>query len=292
MSMDFLKSLHRRTIGISKDDQVMARKGFVSGGDGSPAIIHPSPDTVAIFDDFIGDTGRGPLTNNTDPYWRAINNDTGLAGSSVVLVPGTNGIARITAGTTPVAQTKVAINQNLAWKGNQGSIPSDNKHGVRLSARLKVSGWKDTGQSTATAWVGFTDTLTTTEVPVADTGGAVVSTATDAVGISFSSNPTATYTGWTAYAVNNDVNATPVNLDTGVAANIYDTVEVEIHHGVSDTGGTASFFVNGVRLGTIPSPVQMGVALTPTVMIWGDTGGGVALDLDWINVSAPRDTGA
>ena len=53
MSIQMLKGVHRRAIGISKDDQLMGPSGLVSGGDGKPAIVLPGPETVALWDDFL-----------------------------------------------------------------------------------------------------------------------------------------------------------------------------------------------------------------------------------------------
>jgi hypothetical protein len=290
MSISILKGLHRRVLGLSKDDQVIAYKGFVSGGEGKPVIVHSSPDTVAVFDDFIGDTGRA-IRGNTDPNWRVVDGDTGTdTGSNVVVAPGTSGILRISLGDTPKADARMGITQNLAWKGNQGSIPTDTKNGLRMGARLKAHWTNDTGNNSINVWMGFTDTLDATEIPVIDTGGAIVSPATNAVGIGFASKGGGD-TGWVGYAVNGNTDRTPVVLDTGVTMGIYDTLEVEVHHGISDTGGTATFYVNGVAAGSIASPIAMSTALTPTVLVWGDTGGAQYVDVDWINVSAPRDTG-
>ena len=62
MTINILKGLHRRMLGISRDDQVMATQGFVSGGEGQPAFCHPSPGTVALIEDFLAamETGMPP----------------------------------------------------------------------------------------------------------------------------------------------------------------------------------------------------------------------------------------
>lgn len=295
MSTKMLKSIHRRILGITKDDFILAKRGYAAGGERKPTIMLPgSPDTVAIWDDFIGDTGRD-LSSNTDPYWRLINGDTGAHDTgtnqaSVDVKPGTSGIVRITNGTNPKPDARLGLTGSLCWKGNQGSGPTTAKNGLRMGARVKMHGFHDTGNSDVNVWIGFTDT-TASEVPVMDTGGAVVSTATNAFGIAFNSRAAGGDTGWVGYAVNGGTDRTPVVLDTGVKDNVYDVVEMELHHGPSDTGGTVTFYVNGEPKGSIASPVAMNVALAPQILVWGDTGGGQQVDVDWINVSAPRDTG-
>lgn len=300
MSISWLKGIHRRMLGISVHDQIMAKNGYVAGGDNKPAIVLPgNPDTVAIWDDFLGDTGKDFRLNQYD--WRVLDGDTGTdTGSNVKLQAATSGVLRITNGDTPITQTKMGITGALQWKGNQGSGPNDNKNGLRLGCRLKIgdiSGdtgtaeLKDTGNSNVNVWIGFTDTLAA-EVPVMDTGGALVSVAANAFGVGFGSRTTGGGdTGWVAYAVNGGTDLTPVVLDTGVTPNVYDVIEMELHHGHSDTGGTASFYVNGIPAGSIAAPVAMNVALAPQILVWGDSGGGVQVDVDWVNVSAPRDTG-
>lgn len=284
MSIPFLKSLHRRALGISQFDKIIARKGFVSGGEGGPAIVHPSPNTAAQFDDFIGDTGRTALLAANTDQWRLFNGDTG--GTAIAaLQPSTNGVLRFDQGPNPVEQIKFGISGGLNWKGNMGSIPSDNKDPVRVAATVRL---EDTGASLVNMWVGFTDTLVA-EVPVMDTGGAVVSVASNAVGIGYSNRGEGD-TGLVGYAVNGDTDRTPVVLGSYTEGR-YVTLEVAIHHGPSDTGGTATFYVDGVPKGSIASPVAMNVPLAPQVLFWGDTGGSATIDIDWVNPSGPRDTG-
>ena len=277
-------SLHGKRAYVTQNDQVGARNGFVAGGLDKPGIVLPgSPDTVAIFDDFLGQATR-PIAAGTDMYWLPVDGDSGGT-AAVGVVAGTSGILRLNLGATPVDQVKMGINQALSWKANQGPSAKPTDQGLRLACRLKTAGWHDTGNSTLNVWVGFTDSVDGSEVPVHDTGGAIVSVATDAVGIAFGSRATGGDTGWVGYAVKTDVDAAPVVLDTGVTAGEYDVLEVEV------LNDKAYFWVNGRKSGSIDSPVAAGVALTPAILAWGDTGGGVTVDVDWVNVSAPRDTG-
>lgn len=145
MSVPILKGIHRRVLGLSKDDQIIGRNGFVAGGEEKPGIVLPgSPDTVAVFDDFIGDTGRA-IRGNTDELWRAIDGDTGTdTGSNIVVTPATGGVLRITNGDTPKADARLGITGSLSWKGNQGAGPDDRKNGLRFGVRLKATGFHDT----------------------------------------------------------------------------------------------------------------------------------------------------
>jgi hypothetical protein len=282
-----LKSVLGRSLWLAEENHVVAKDGFAAGGDGKPSILIPgNPDYVAVFDDFLGDTGRD-LTLGTDANWRIVDDDTG-ATSKPVITNLTGGVLRFPGGTPTPVQVKRAVKGGLCWKGNQGSIPTDGKGGLRLGARVKIDDIKDTGFGRGTYWVGFTDTLAN-ELPVGDTGGVLISIATNAFGVLWSSAQQGD-TGFVAHAVNGGTDATPVPLGVSPAAGVYSTIEMELHHGPSDTGGTATFYIDGVAKGSIPGPVAMNVALSPTVIHWGDTGGTV-LDIDWIAVSAPRDTG-
>jgi len=277
-------SLHGSRAYLTKDDQIGAAGGFVGGGGmpGRASIALPgSPDIVALFDDFVGDTGRS--LDNTDPTWRIFKADTGAV---VSIRNSTGGVLRLATGATPTEQAKLGISAAMQWKGNQGAGPNDGKAPVRLAARVRIS---DTGFTKCAMWMGFTDT-NVAEAPVIDTGGAIVSVATNAVGIGFSNRGSGD-TGLVAYAVNGDTNRTPVVLDTGYTLGKYVDLEVAIHHGPSDTGGTATFYVNGEPKGSISSPLGMAIPLAPQILFWSDTGGMALLDIDWVNVSGPRDTG-
>ncbi len=296
------KSLHGIKAFVGPNNILFGRNAIATGGREKPMVVLPgSADTVAIWDDFIGDTGISTRTNTGN--WRVLDGDTGTdTGSNVFVTPGVGGVLRIQVGDTPKDRAIMGITGGLMWKGNQGSGPTDNKNPLRFGCRLKIGDFggdtgtheiHDTGGHNVNVWVGFTDTIAG-EVPVIDTGGAVISNANNAVGVAFSSSRVtrgAGDTGWVAYAVNGTATLTPLVLNASPVANVYDTIEIELHHGYSDTGGTATFYINGSSAGSIAAPLAMNVALAPQILMWGDTGGGTTVEVDWINVSAPRDTG-
>jgi hypothetical protein len=302
MSIGILKGLHRRVFGISKDDQIVAPSGFVAGGEGKPAIVFPAPDTVAIHDDFHGGAyGTGAAdTGEAGDFFLAKCTDTGVKGS---LVDATNGVFRITSSATittatPAGSSKSIVGKALAWKMNQG--PNNGAGRLRMSARIKASDYPSkTSGDWSGIFVGFTDALTH-EVPMYDTGrggdsgASAVSPASDAVGFLWG---TGGDTGWRGVSATsgsggaNDSGDQQVTLTTvRPTANEYVTLEVELLRAAGDTGGRADFYINGQLKGRINSPVNPTVALTPVVSFY-DTGGANTFDIDWINVSAPRDTG-
>lgn len=280
-------SLHGKRAFISPHDQVVARNGFVAGGDDKPAIVLPgSPDTTAIFDDFYAGVGAD-LTGDTGTagqYFITRKGDTGTTG---LLATGTSGIFRFTpttTATTPsVAGTTFGmVGPSLSWKPNQGPGPYSGR--LHIGARIKKSTF--TGGEHG-VFIGFTDTVSA-EMPVFDTGGtADGAAATNAFGIGWNLGGD---TGWIGYGVDGDV-AQQVQLTTVTpTANTYVTLEAIFSRGQGDTGGTATFYVDGVPKGRIDNPCNSSSGLTPCVYGY-DTGGASQLDIDWVNVSAPRDTG-
>jgi hypothetical protein len=281
MSVKKQVSLHGLRAFLSPNDDLVAKGTHATGGEGKPTIILPgSPDYVATWDDFV-DTGN--------IAWTSLEGDTGNSQGSQAF---TNGVWRLTMGDTlTAAPSNVNVfNQRKIWKANQSF---DAKYGrLRMGARVKIGTVSRDSPDRVSVFVGFTDTGGT-EMPLYDTGGGLVTVAADAVGIAFGSRGD---TGWWAASAKSTAGDSgdggPVVLDTTTTTNVWDVLEIEVHRGISDTGGTATFYVNGIPKGTIISPVNTATALIPVIaMFQEDTGGGNTLDIDWVNVSAPRDTG-
>ncbi len=307
MSLQKQVSLHGRRAFVTSDDILCGQGGLAAGGAGKPTIVFPGPDIVAVFDDFLGDkgglgvvdtgkvvpsstvtTGQIYDTGTAGHFFITRKGDSGLTGT---LVAGTNGVFRLTSSETITTATVAGssagiVGPQLAWKANQG--PGGTTGRLRMGARIKQDLYV-TATGKQGLFLGFTDS-TAAEVPMHDTGGtADMATATDAVGFMWSTDGD---TGWRGMAVNgNTVQEITGGLTTTTPTdNKWTTLEVEIHRGISDTGGTATFYIDGVVKGAITSPLATSVALTPAIYIT-DTGGVGKLDIDWVNVSAPRDTG-
>lgn len=275
MSMSVLKGIHRRMLGITKDDQVIARSGFVAGGSDRPAVVFPGPDTVALMEDFIGYSDTGVTTRYND-IWAVGFTDTGQALPASGVTPLTNGVFRMTSSATS-AQTPEggvqSLNGALNWKANQGRL--------RMSARLKIATLA--GNS---VFVGLADTGGT-EMPAYDTGGGIITPAADYVGFICSGEGGSTQQAWRGVSgkAGTDQSAT---LSVTPVANVYNTLEVE----VDASGNNAKFYVDGILKGHIQSDaVTATVALAPGVWRANTDGAANAVDIDWINVSAARDTG-
>lgn len=297
-----LKSLHGQSAYLSAEDILVGNVAVGAGGQkGKASVILPgSPDYTAIWDDFHGsysgltavDTGGKITIQDTGHAGLYFNVVVADDGSSSAIVAGTNGIYRFTGSATangaPTDSERGMVGKTLNWKADQG--PGQGGH-LRLAARIKRNKYAAHGGTSCGAlFVGFTDVLTV-EFPIWDTGAADtggVTQASDAVGIIWTANGD---TGFVGCAIAGDVEKALVPLtNTAPTANEWVTLEVEISSGTSDTGGLATFYVDGVAKGQIVGPVTSNVALAPCIYHW-DTGSSDVLDVDWINVSAPRDTG-
>lgn len=288
MSMSILKGIHRRMLGIGVRDEVIARSGFVAGGDDRPAIVLPgNPDTVAFFDDFLGDL--------IADEWTVLKTDTGITTAAIANI--TNGVFRFGGSETqPVVADAgaQALTQGLfkQWKADMGG----RKNGrLRLSARVKSANISTTAEAgRAHIFVGFSDSGGL-EVPAYDTGAGVISQASDLVGFLFAPSAASAPSNWqciSAKSTAGDSGDQLVASGVGPTANVYDALEVEVRSGNSDTGGAAHFWINGRKVGVINSPVGSGVALTPWIGTWmQDTGLATSFDIDYVAISSPRDTG-
>lgn len=261
-------SLHGRKAGISEDGELVATGGLVSGGNDKPAIRYLSSQFVAVEDDFLGDTGSQQWVRNAGT-------DTGAHIVQGRLTGVTNGVFRMLSGTgyASFAETIASINRGVRFKANQGD--------VRMYARVKIP-----TITSVSAFIGFTDDTGTAEPPIwEDTGsGAAVSTASNAAGFLF--DTANSHTAWQAVGVAADVDATPVDLESGPTANVYEDLEV-----VLDTGGNATFYRNGAYVGKLTDAVTPTTGLVPVFSVWPHSVAARSLDVDAFAVSARRDTG-
>jgi hypothetical protein len=142
-------------------------------------------------------------------------------------------------------------------------------------------------------FVGFSDTGGA-EMPAYDTGAGVISQAANCVGFLLSPGGD---TGWSLVSAKSTAGDSGDQLAVAGSSyvptsNVYQTLEVEIRSGNSDTGGAAHFWIDGKHVGSINSPVNSATALTPWIgQFPQDTGYAGNLDIDYINISQPRDTG-
>lgn len=289
MSRSMLKGIHRRSLGIGNSDEVLAPQGFVSGGDGQPSIFHPAHATVAFFDDFLGDL--------LGDEWASVKGDTGLTGVAIANV--TNGVARVAGSETITAvapESCAALTAGLfkQWKADMGGRKGGR---LRMAVRVKAGTIStDAEGGRHHLFVGFSDSGGA-EMPAYDTGVGVISQAADLVGFLYAPTSASYSNTWQMIAAKStagdsgDLQAVPSPVVAPVS-NVYQTLELEVRNGAGDTGGAAHFWINGKKVGSINSPVGSGIALTPWIGGFvQDTGFALAVDIDYVAISAPRDTG-
>ena len=267
-------SLHGTRAFVTTDDLLVGRAGIAAGGNDKPLIVLPgSPDTVAIFDDFLGDLVKAE--------WIVGSSDTGQVGAVLATsaVSATNGVLRLTSSATSTqtpAGGAQSINTPPNWKANQGRL----RFGCRLKTGVLAGN---------TVFAGFTDTGGN-EIAAYDTGGGIITPAADYVGFIWSGEASTTEQAYRCVAgkAGTDQVGTPTTAITPTA-NVYDVLEVELP--LKD-GGTANFYVNGKPYAQIASSaVTATVALGAGVWRANTDGAADSVDIDWINVSAGRDTG-
>lgn len=283
MSRSMLKGIHRRHLGVTPRGMVQAPQGFSAGGDGTPTVDFPSHDVCALFDDFLGDL----LADE----WAVVTGDTGTA-STRALVTGTNGVFRIQNEVTPLAAPgeNHAITQGLFknWKPN--ASPNGRDGNLRMVARVKIEAASTVKRQNV--FIGFSDSGGA-EMPAYDTGGGVISNAADLVGFLLGPNGSQGLK-WqlvSAKSTAGDSGDQLVVSTVSAQSNIWQTFEIDWRANPSDTGGRATFYINGKAVGSIDSPVGSAVALTPWVGFWQQDTGQRFLDIDYIGISGLRDTG-
>ena len=269
-------SLHGQRVYVTPDDKIVSKSAFVAGGErshgrrGGNIVLPGSPDTVAQFDDFLGDL--------VADEWAYLEADTGGTGA---IIAGGGGVFRLTpsatSATTP--QGAVALNGGLLgqWKAEQGNL--------RMAARVRISALN----GSQNVFVGFTDSGGL-EMPFYDTGGGLISNATDGVGFMYGGSGS-TGTTWQGVGVKADTDATAVACDAP-SAGLWDVLEVRVGDtGNGADGDKAYFYQNGVLKGSMVSPLTGSTALIPSVYTFARDTGAFNVDVDYINVSANRDTG-
>lgn len=278
--------IHGRRLYLTRDDKTVARSAFVTGGDAAPnsnkggSIVVPgSGDTVAMFEDFLASDTGGQFNG-----FARVNGDTDTGASGTVSRQSmVNGVMRVSFAGTPLNAPSTALGLVKShggiknWKANQGNL--------RFGARVKLP-----SLASVNAYIGFSDSGGS-EMPAYDTGGGVLSNMTDGIGFLYN-NLASSSTNWQGIATKGDADQTVVG-STGQAptANVYDVLEIVLSQ---DSGQTATFFVNGTKLGTtgtLSNPIDATKGLAPGVWVFGCDTGTIQVDVDWIAVSANRDTG-
>lgn len=261
---NILKSIKGRLLGLGPDGELICPGGFVAGANGSQFAL-PTPTKVSYFDDFIGDA--------LDARWNIVEGTDSATSDAAILAGGIGGIVRFTTGDagTGLAADLIQMTQALQWQASNG--------GLFVEARFKLS------QITESyLFLGFTDVVTL-EAPIISAGSAntITTTATDALGFMWDTRMT-TDDIWLV-GVANDVDATLQDSGFALVADTFITLRVEV-----TAAGVASFFRNGIQVGTVMSgAVTPAVDLTPTFAVGKlSTATSITSDLDYIAVGMNR----
>ena len=122
-----------------------------------------------------------------------------------------------------------------------------------------------------------------------DTGG--IAAVSNAVGFLFGENADTGVRGVSARDGATGRQAVTLTT-TAPTVNKYQVWELELTRGISDTGGQVNFYIDGALKGSISSPLASNEPLVPGVWVMASDTGAPVIDVDWIGVSGPRDTGS
>lgn len=263
-----LTSLHGRQLGLDSRGALIAPNGIRTGQHGKQIAL-PSPDQVVLFDDFLGDL--------IADEWAPVEGTDTTGASQAVLAGSIGGALRLTTGDddanlTVLTDLSGVVGGYLNWQASNG--------GLFMQARIKTS-----RITLAYLFVGFTDSVSA-EVPIqCNSGETLTTTATDAVGFVF--DTAFTSDTWHLCGVATDVDATAQILTAAPVAADYETLRVEV-----TAAGVATFFRNGVQVGTaMTAAVTAAADLTPAIYVSNTDGTDpITLDVDYIAVGMNRAT--
>lgn len=279
--MSFTKqvSLHGRRAYISDSDKLVSKSAFATGGEaaqgrqGGSIVLPGGVDVVAYFNDFLGDTGY------LAGFTRMQGDTDSGATSTAAKVAGSNGVFRLSHQGTPLRAPSMAIGISQVlkqWKPNAGNL--------HMQARVKIP-----SLASVNAFIGFTDSGGS-EMPAYDTGGGIITEAADAVGFAYSN--LGGVTNWRVISARSvAADSGDQSLDTAKAptANTYDVLGLQFS---ADSGEYVDAYVNGAKVGRISQPTNAATALNFGVWVFGSDTGTIQVDVDYVNISANRDTGA
>lgn len=251
------------------DDPQVTEKAINIGDEWDYAIDTGLPVVASAmqwFDDFIGDEVQGQYTevSGTDPQAvQAIQEEQ-------------FGAYQLTSGDvgSGVAADLEAVYLSLEWQADQGAMV--------FETRLHL----DTDVATVELCAGFTDDVSTVELPFTNSADTVTAVADDAVMFCFDTG--ATTDEWWVNGATAGTEATGIAA-TGVVpvADTYQTLRIE----VDDGGADCRFYIDGSLVGTLTAncvtPTDL---LAPGIVI--SSGGAAAsnvVDVDYILVGAARD---
>lgn len=251
-----LKSLHGRSLGLADDDSLVATFGL-RAGTWPKQFLQPSPIHVVTMDDFDGASLLGT--------WGVLKG-TDAACANFAINAALNGTIRGTTGATTatMAGSGIQVSGHLNFQANNGQCEFGYR--VKLSSIANV-----------VLFVGWTNQVAALQMPINGAGGGNGFTvnANDCVGMLF--DTTMTTKNWWAASAKGGVATAGINSGVAPVAATYDDVFVQV-----DAAGNASFYLDGVSVGTINGAVSAGVPLAPVVAAFARAAASVNVDADYI----------
>lgn len=253
--------------GITDDPQVIEKA--INIGDEWDIAIDTSLPIVATavtwMDDFLGDTVLAQYTEVSGTDAEAVQ----------AIQEEQFGVYQLTSGDVGnTAADLEAVYLSLEWQADQGALIYE--------ARLHL----DTAITTVEVCAGFTDDVSTVELPFTNASDTVTAVADDAVMFCFDTGSTTVE--WFVNGVAGGTEATGIAA-AGVAPaqDVYQTLRIEI----DDGGADCRFYIDGALVGTLTANCVTNTdLLAPGVVI--SSGGAAAshvVDVDYIYAAAARD---
>jgi hypothetical protein len=251
------------------DDAQVNEKAIVIGDEWDIAIDTNSPILATAqtwWDDFLGSTVLAMYTEVSGSDGQALQ----------TIVEEQFGVYQLTSGdvgSNPAADLE-GVYLSLEWQANQGSLV--------FETRLHL----DTDVLTVELCAGFSDDVSTVELPFTNSADTVTAVADDA--IMFCYDTGATTDEWWVNGASAGTEATGIAA-TGVApaGDVYQTLRIEI----DDGGADCRFYVDGTLVGTLTANCVTNTdLLAPGVVISsGGNAGSNIVDIDYLYASAGRD---
>ena len=270
MGSRILTSIHGRKLGLDHEGRLVVPKGIVIGDPGTQSAV-PSTQQVVLFDDFTNGFQNGA----TQP-WLATEGTDSATSDAAILAGGIGGILRLTtgdAGTGYAADAEQITQRTLMWQASNGNLNFETR--VKLSAI-----------TTCYAFLGFTDTVAAAlEAPIVSAASAntITTNASDAVGFMFDTNMADD--NWWLVGVKGNTDAT--HQDTGYApvADTWEVFRIELN-----TDGDATFYRNGVQVGTVMSDaITAATDLTAILTVSKlSVTASMTMDIDYVQVAMNR----
>jgi len=218
------------------------------------------------WDDFLGSTVLAMYTEISGSDAEAVQ----------TIVEEQFGVYQLTSGDvgSNVAADGEGVYLSLEWQADQGSLV--------FETRLHL----DTDIATVELCAGFTDDVTTVELPFTNASDTVTAVADDSIMFCFDTGSTTVE--WFVNGATAGTEATGIAA-AGVAptADIYQVLRIEIDDGGSD----CRFYIDGALVGTLTANCVTNTdLLAPGVIISsGGNAGSNIVDIDYIYASAGRD---